>query len=125
MANEKLKLKELGVRVEATFEWPGQPDGSAPISMPEAATEIGERLQALEERLAPVARGPEAPAQLGAAADPVVPPAAEPTAEVAQVERLLESWNGVSTDRSRRPMTLPGSPPASGISKPGLRCPRR
>jgi len=92
VANEKLKLKELGVRVEAMFEWPGQSDGSAPISMPEAATEIGERLRALEERLAPVARGPEPPAQLSAATTDSADSAsaaAQPT-EVAEFGRLLE-----------------------------------
>ena len=90
MADEKLKLKELGVRVEAMFEWPGQSDGTS-ISMPEAASEISERLQALEERLAPVALGPEAPAQIAAVSDVADPPdrSASPS-EIAHVTRFLE-----------------------------------
>ncbi|HUY06829.1 MAG TPA: hypothetical protein VMU99_06190 [Acidimicrobiales bacterium] len=54
MVDKGLSLKELRVHVEATFDWPGNLDDTSPISIPEAADEIGRHLQAIERRLSPV-----------------------------------------------------------------------
>lgn len=94
MGDKGLSLKELRVRVEATFDWPGHLDDTSPISIPEATDEIGQQLRAIEQRLSPAPPQSEQESQLASSLlsqGPALEPLAneEMTEEMTEVDRRL------------------------------------